>query len=162
MFFTSSSDCRRRRASSALAKRMRALAVAESSFADEESSRSSSAPGSTESCPAEGGLAPTTTSPGFFLHAKLRQLRDQLLDGIAARIGDVLLDRIGGELLGFVYLALVRFGFADPKNRRNDSRIIRLVFDETAEEFRHLVPFALAFAGACSRRRASSSSLRRS
>ena len=46
-------------------------------------------------------------------------------------------------MFGLVDLAFVRLGFSDPIDRGDDGRIIRLVFDETAEEFADLVPGAL-------------------
>ena len=55
---------------------------------------------------------------GLFLHTELRELRDQLFDRIALGSRDVFLDRVGGELFGFVDFAFVRFRFADPIKRR--------------------------------------------
>jgi len=124
-----------------LAKIIRALVVADSSLAGEASRPSSSTPGSVSVV--AGVSVPGYNKSGLFLHAKLRQLRDQLFNRIPARVRDVFLDCVGGELLGLVDLAFVRFRFAYPIERRDDSRVIRFVFDEATEKFAHLVPGAL-------------------
>ena len=55
-------------------------------------------------------------------------------------IGDVFLDRVGGELFGFVDFALVRSCLADPVERRNDHQVIRLVPNQAAEKLSDFVP----------------------